>query len=108
MTTNKPKITAWLRNERGEYARGSATFDPLCIFGSPEPQGLVASYSPVVTFTDYEALQAEYEKLRTILAQAREFVFEPDRDCKCQECVDAASLLCAIDEAMQETSHDNQ
>src|SRR5690554_3146 len=64
MTTNKPEVVAWLRNERGEYARGPATFDPMCVFGSREPQGLEASYSPVVMLSDYEALQAECEKLR--------------------------------------------
>jgi len=64
MTTNKPEVVAWLRNERSEYARGPATFDPMCVFGSREPQVLEASYSPVVMLSDYEALQAECEKLR--------------------------------------------
>lgn len=77
----------------------------------------------VVLASDYDALQAERDELRTALAQTdalaseaaqrnedmgrvlikcREWVYPPDKDCKCDSCAEAVALLSAIDAALSQ------
>lgn len=72
---------------------------------APDVEALVASGLDTADHAELVRLgwlpPDECAKLRTALTQAREYVFEPDRDCRCQDCVDAASLLGVIDTALQ-------
>ena len=60
MTDNKPEVMAYFISHKYEQQAGVSLFenhDPSCVNKN-------WNYEPLVRLSDYEALQAEYEKLK--------------------------------------------
>lgn len=93
MTTNKPEVVAYVDLHRGHGRRYVSLRRGVDHY-------TLSDGDQLIRLSDYEALQAECEKLRKLLSAAANYAtrMEPM----------SAKLLSAIDAAMQEPSHDNQ
>lgn len=115
MTTNKPEVLEVYQMKHdtlekmvllADYEALQAECDALrdktrLSLGVGDGSGNRFVYGDYDSIKRVQELIFENERMRTVLSQAREYVFEPDRDCKCKDCVDAASLLSVIDTALQ-------
>lgn len=93
MTTNKPEVVAW-------YLPSSKTTVPVVSLSARNGNG-----QPLIRLSDYEALQAECEKLRKDASQYRRLI-ELGEDFQWENIIrvdisDFPSRTAAIDAAMQ-------
>ena len=103
MTTNKPEVVAYSWQYHGRHSTVDKKFaDELVADGEV--------VDPLVRLSDYEALQAECEKLRKVADQYRRLL-ELGEDFHWENIIrvdisDYPSRADAIDAAVQEPSHD--